>query len=894
MTVSSDVNKITYAGNGSTQVFSVNYYFLADSHLQVVLITTAGVETVQTLTTNYTVTGAGNEAGGSITMLVAPPIGVSVVIQRVVPATQETDYLANDPFPAESHERALDKLTMLVQQNERDADRAIKVPIGDNVAINKILPSSTARANKVLGFSAGGDVAITNSTITQIDAAVASFVNATGNNAASILYDPDGVAAIQTTVQAKLRETVSVKDFGAVGDGVTDDTAAIQAAINFAAYTPSAPKRVFLPNGKYKTTNTLHIGYGVFAPPVYFPSIVFEGDTAYGNQNGAEPLAGIYPTFNDRPAINVQGCRLVIIRNIAVTGVNYAWAQPNWTSITDRSVVANYYGPNMSAANNTQHSPYCGICVDAYSGTLPADPYPAVDYPAFLGTGIPQYNKNYNSLLVIDHVSVEGFAVGVMIQPGVVPDASQGDFNTLRDCVIQYNIVDVAWGNPDNRNPNFYNCRLGNTHTSIDTLVYGSQKGAFLGNLNGCTFDASYQILNVNLGGYTPQGGYSAILQNCYAEDLYRIGVGYTEGKTGVGLTIAESKFAFSIKSTEYSPVYLYDALGTDLIIRNVTLLAGYAFSHFNANVKVENLIYDSPIADVFAPSVAPANKIAESFTCGIWANKSFASKVTPIQFSSYAGDPLLGSIDSEALQIDFDNQSASFARYGFPIPWFVNFMASPTGNAKYAVSNVPPLVLNRATYNLSAYSATNNFRTFTCDIAFITDGHGAATEPAFSVGLGDFVVDNATGQCYFVTAVSFPGGTTMTATMSQVNAVSYVSGTTFTAGGSFPLTSGTLTFYNARRVYPSDYRVSLTATSGTGTISWLICGTETNVTSMTLAARVDDYLISSNQSQSVADSTFPSFTKITVASPNGGNYTVSNNARRTYFGETLLVVRGT
>jgi len=56
----------------------------------------------------------------------------------------------------------------------------------------------------------------------------------------------------------------------------------------------------------------------------------------------------------------------------------------------------------------------------------------------------------------------------------------------------------------------------------------------------------------------------------------------------------------------------------------------------------------------------------------------------------------------------------------------------------------------------------------------------------------------------------------------------------------------------------------------------------------------VDDYLISSNQSQSVADSTFPSFTKITVASPNGGNYTVSNNARRTYFGETLLVVRGT
>ena len=70
-----------------------------------------------------------------------------------------------------------------------------------------------------------------------------------------------GTGAVQRTVESKLQDMVSVKDFGAVGDGVTDDTAAIQAALT--ATQSNLGGTVIIPPGEYRVTSTLTAGNGV-------------------------------------------------------------------------------------------------------------------------------------------------------------------------------------------------------------------------------------------------------------------------------------------------------------------------------------------------------------------------------------------------------------------------------------------------------------------------------------------------------------------------------------------------------------------------------------------------------------------------------------------------------
>lgn len=128
MTINTDLSKRIYAGNGVTTEFDYDFKIFLDSDLRVSLIDADGNETVQVLDTDYTVDGAGFEAGGSVTFMVAPGNDVTVLLMSNVPYTQPTDLKNQGRFFPETLENAYDRATRQILQLREQVDRSLTIP----------------------------------------------------------------------------------------------------------------------------------------------------------------------------------------------------------------------------------------------------------------------------------------------------------------------------------------------------------------------------------------------------------------------------------------------------------------------------------------------------------------------------------------------------------------------------------------------------------------------------------------------------------------------------------------------------------------------------------------------------------------------------------------------
>jgi hypothetical protein len=163
MTVSSTTVKNSYSGDGSNDTFVYGFKIFASSDLQVIIRSATGTETTKTLTTDYTVTGVGTASGGNVVFeaTAIPTATETVVLIRNVPQTQAIDYIANDPFPAETHEEGLDRATMTIQQMQEEVTRSIKLSRTNTMTSTEFAVAAADRANKILAFDSTGEISVT-------------------------------------------------------------------------------------------------------------------------------------------------------------------------------------------------------------------------------------------------------------------------------------------------------------------------------------------------------------------------------------------------------------------------------------------------------------------------------------------------------------------------------------------------------------------------------------------------------------------------------------------------------------------------------------------------------------------------------------------------------------
>jgi hypothetical protein len=218
MTVSSETNKTTYAGNGSTSTFSTGFTFSVDAEVVVTLVASDATQTEWVKGTQYTLTGAGTGSAGSVAVVTSPtnytPASGETLVIELKPAFTQTTSLSRGgtTSPKDDLEPMHDTRVRQILRVKGLIDGALVVPITETT-IGR-LPTSSDRASKYLTFDSSGNptaaaapadtTAVTTFMATVLDDTTASAALTTLgiSTFAKTILDDANAAAVQTTIGA--------------------------------------------------------------------------------------------------------------------------------------------------------------------------------------------------------------------------------------------------------------------------------------------------------------------------------------------------------------------------------------------------------------------------------------------------------------------------------------------------------------------------------------------------------------------------------------------------------------------------------------------------------------------------------------------------------------------
>lgn len=199
--INANDRRIQYTATGGQTVFPYDFPIYVNTHLTV-LRTRSGVVTTLTLTTDYTVSGVGAEAGGNVTLVSGATADDVYTIYGSAPYERTSDYGTGGDFKAATVNKDFDWLTMLTQQNNRDVSRALSLHIADASTPLKFDVATTAsRQSKLLEVDATGTLVQATRSLSDFDtdvAAAASSATAAASSASAASASASAAAASDT------------------------------------------------------------------------------------------------------------------------------------------------------------------------------------------------------------------------------------------------------------------------------------------------------------------------------------------------------------------------------------------------------------------------------------------------------------------------------------------------------------------------------------------------------------------------------------------------------------------------------------------------------------------------------------------------------------------------